>query len=271
MGERFVDVRGQRLRVAVRPGSGGGPPLVLCNGIGASFELLDPLVAALDPAIEVVRFDLPGVGRSPLPPLPYTFPMLAVLLGRLLDELGYREVDALGISWGGGLAQQFALQSPRRCRRLVLAATGTGVLMVPARPAVLAQMLTPRRYHDPVFRAQVAPMIYGGSEDVARIQELFARVHPGPWRGYLYQLLAIAGWTTLPLLPLISQRTLVLAGDDDPLIPLANARILNTLIPRSRLHVYSGGHLALLTQAEQLAPLVAEFLDPPGAVSRPAA
>lgn len=269
--ERYVDLGGQRVRVAVRPGTGDGPPLVLCGGIGASYELLEPFVAALDPAVEVVRFDVPGVGRSPLPRTPYGFPGLAALLGRLLPALGYHRVDVLGISWGGGLAQQFALQHPIRCRRLVLVATGTGALMVPARHGVLAQMLTPRRYRDPGYRRQVAPLLYGGDEDVEVIQRMFARVHLGPQRGYLYQLLAIAGWTSLPFLPLLAQPTLVLAGDDDPLIPLANAKIMGGLLPRARLHVYHGGHLALLTRAAELAPVVARFLDAPGDASRPAA
>ena len=98
---RAITVWGRRLRVATRPGS--GRPLVLCNGIGAGLDLLQPFVDALDPAIPVVRFDVPGVGGSALPRLPYTFASLAALLGRLLDELGIGEVDVLGISWGGGL------------------------------------------------------------------------------------------------------------------------------------------------------------------------
>ncbi len=271
MADRFVRLGGQRVRVTVRSGTGDGPPLVLCGGIGASYELLDPFVAALHPAVEVVRFDVPGSGLSPPPILPYGYPALAGLLRQLLAELGYRRADVLGISWGGGLAQQFALQYPQRCRRLVLVATGTGAVMVPARPAVLAQMLTPRRYRDRAYRAQVVPLLYGGSEDLDVVQRLFAEVHAGPRRGYVHQLLAVAGWTSLPFLPLIGQPALVLAGDDDPLIPLANAKILTGLLPRARLHVYSGGHLGLLTKAGELAPVVAEFLASCDGASRPAA
>lgn len=70
--ERLVPALGQQIRVSVRRGS--GVPLVLCNGIGASLEVLDPLVAQLDPATTVVRFDVPGTGASPNSPLPYGFP-----------------------------------------------------------------------------------------------------------------------------------------------------------------------------------------------------
>jgi pimeloyl-ACP methyl ester carboxylesterase len=141
--ERYVATGAQRIRVNIRHGT--GVPLVLCNGIDASLEVLDPLVERLDPDSTVIRFDVPGTGGSPTSVAPYGFPYLAWVLGRVLSKLGVRVVDVLGISWGGALAQQFAFQNPRRCRRLVLVATGTGALMVPAHPRILAKMLTPRR------------------------------------------------------------------------------------------------------------------------------
>ena len=74
---------------------------------------------------------------------------------------------------------------------------------------------------------------------------------------------AAAGWTSLPFLPAIRQPALIVAGDDDPIIPLANARLMNLLMPRSRLHVYHGGHLGLATEAAELAPVVDAFLAAP--------
>ena len=124
---RTIRVMGQRLKVAIRPGADGArTPLLLMNGIGANLELLQPFVDALDPAIEVIRFDAPGVGGSPTPVWPYRFSGLAFLVGSMLDTLGYQRVDTLGLSWGGALAQHFAFLQPRRCRRLVLVSTGTG-------------------------------------------------------------------------------------------------------------------------------------------------
>jgi poly(3-hydroxyalkanoate) depolymerase len=258
-----VTVAGRSARVSVRPGDGTRTPLVLANGIGGSFELLGPFVDALDPSIEVIRFDPPGVGGSPLPRTPYRFSGLARLLAGLLDELGYATVDVVGFSWGGGVAQQFALCHSRRCRRLVLAATATGSLMVPARPRVLARMATPRRYLRPEYLERVAPELYGGSirSDPARARELLqGGTRLGPRLGYVYQLAAGVGWTSLPFLSLIRQPTLVLVGDDDPLIPLVNGRIMRRLIPNAGLHVYRGGHLGLLTDAAELAPVVDRFL-----------
>jgi len=257
---RTIRVLGQRLKIAVRPGDGTRTPLLLMNGIGANLELLQPFVDALGPAIEVIRFDVPGVGGSPTPPLPLRFTALAWLAGRMLDALGYKYVDVLGLSWGGGLAQQFAVQHPRRCRRLILVSTGTGAFMVPGRPAVLAKLATPRRYHDPAYMADIAPEIYGGDVDPALAHEFADKMRPGDSRGYLYQMLGAAGWTSLAWLRCLRQRTLILAGDDDRLVPVVNARILHQLIPHSRLHVFHGGHLGLVLQATQLAPVIDAFL-----------
>jgi poly(3-hydroxyalkanoate) depolymerase len=261
--ERYVSAGGQRIRVNVRHGT--GVPLVLFNGIGASMEVLDPLVKQLDST--VVRFDVPGTGGSPTSLLPYGFPYLAWVLGRVLSKLGISVVDVLGLSWGGALAQQFAFQNPRRCRRLVLVATGTGALMVPARPRVLTKMITPRRFSDPDYAASIAGELYGGTvrahgEDVA---QLFVRqLHAGSKIGYLHQLLAGAVWTSLFSLPAMRQETLLVAGTDDPIVPVINARIMHVLLPHSRLHLHSGGHIDLVHNAAELAPVVDEFLSEPG-------
>jgi poly(3-hydroxyalkanoate) depolymerase len=261
-----VSLRGRRLRVSVRRAVGPGPartPLLLLNGIGASLELLQPFVDELPPGIEVIRFDVPGIGGSPMPVVPYHMATLAPLVGTLVRRLGHERVDVMGFSWGGGLAQQFAVTQRKQTRRLVLAATGTGSLMVPARPGVLAKMLTPRRHRDPAYAAAIAGEIYGGTmrtnpERAADVLHAFTR--KGPRRGYYYQLLAGTGWSSLPALGLIRQRTLIIAGDDDPIIPVVNARIMARGIPNSRLHLYHGGHLALLTEATELAPVVDRFL-----------
>jgi poly(3-hydroxyalkanoate) depolymerase len=263
---RILTIGGRALRVAVREGTPGTPPLLLCNGIGASLELFQPFVDALDPRRPVIRFDMPGVGGSPAPVVPYHLATLPSLLAGLLDQLGHRQADVLGISWGGGLAQQFALSRPDRVRRLVLVATGPGALMVPGHPRVLLRMLTPRRHRDPAYAVRIAGELYGGSarNDPALARDLLHATTRlgslGPARGYFYQLIAAIGWTSLPLLPRLRPPALILAGDDDPIIPLVNARIMHRLIPRSQLHIYNGGHLELAADPERLASAVEAFL-----------
>jgi poly(3-hydroxyalkanoate) depolymerase len=265
---RIVTVGGRGLRVAVREGTPGWPPLLLCNGIGASLELFQPFVDALDPRRPVIRFDMPGIGGSSAPVVPYHLATLPSLLAGLLDQLGYEQADVLGISWGGGLAQQFALSRPDRVRRLVLVATGPGALMVPGHPRVLLRMLTPRRHRDPGYAARIAGELYGGSartDPMAARDLLHATTRLGPARGYFYQLLSTIAWTSLPRLPRLRAPTLILAGDDDPIIPLVNGRIMHRLIPHSQLHIYHGGHLELAADTGRLASAIEAFLGPGGA------
>ncbi len=263
---RTLVVHGLQARVSVRPPAGAlidAAPLLLCNGIGASLEVLQPLVDALDVDRGVIRFDVPGVGGSPAPPFPYPLAALASWVTALVASIGHREFDVLGLSWGGGLAQQLAVQARRRVRRVVLVATGTGSLMVPAHPSVLAKMMTPRRYRDAAYARSIAAEIYGGSmrtEPERGAQLLHAATRAGPKRGYYFQLAATTGWTSLPFLRLLRQPTLVLGGDDDPIIPLVNAKLLARLVPRAQLHVYHGGHLAILTESNVLAPVIETFL-----------
>jgi poly(3-hydroxyalkanoate) depolymerase len=259
--QRLVPVLGQQIRVDIRPGT--GVPLVLCNGIGAAFEVFDPLLERLNPDTTVVRFDVPGIGGSPDSTLPYGFPYLAAVLARLLRKVGITgPVDVLGLSWGGALAQQFALQNPRRCRRLVLVSTGTGLIMVPGRPAVLAKMLTARRFYDHQYAASIAGDLYGGTvrNNPSVIERLFDRqLIAGSRVGYLHQLLAGSAWTSIFALPLVRQQTLIIAGLDDPIIPVANANIMSRLLPHATVHLHPGGHVDLLADATELAPVIEMF------------
>jgi poly(3-hydroxyalkanoate) depolymerase len=260
--EDLVPILGQQIRVNIRWGV--GVPLVLCNGIGASLEVLDPLVEHLNPNSTVVRFDVPGTGASPDSLLPYGFPYLAAVLGGLLKKLRLdrQGVDVLGLSWGGALAQQFAFQNPRRCRRLILVSSGTGALMVPGHPRLLAKMMTPRRFLDHRYAASIAGDLYGGTvrDDPSVVENLFDRqLMAGSRVGYLHQLLAGAIWTSLFALPLIRQNTLILAGTDDPIVPVANARIMARLLPHATMYLHPGGHVDLITNAAVLAPVIESF------------
>ncbi len=257
----LVDVGGVQLRVCVR---GRGRPLLLCNGIGASLELLDPLRRAL-PSLETIAVDMPGSGGSPATLLPRTFGGLARLTMALLDKLGYERVDVLGVSWGGALAQELALCHGARVRKLVLAATSPGWPSVPGRPSALRALATPRRYYSPGYFDRVAPALYGGAvrdqPELLRRQGHARFLHPPSVRGYLWQVAAALSWSSVFRLPLLERPTLVLAADDDPIVPLANARLIARLARRAELRVVArGGHLFLVTHAETVGPWIEEFL-----------
>jgi poly(3-hydroxyalkanoate) depolymerase len=264
-----ITIGAQRLRVGIRPLAPGrvavAPPLLLFNGIGANMELAGPLMGQLG-EIETLIFDVPGAGKSPPPKRPYRRFWLARLARKLLDALGYGQVDVMGVSWGGGLAQQFAIQYPKRVRRLVLAATAMGApAMLPGHPRVLLKMVNPRRYRDKGYMSRVAPELYGGAlrSQPEAIKLFTDHARGGDPRGYRYQLLAMLGWTSLPWLWRIKHATLVMAGNDDPLVPLVNARAHAWLLPDARLHVVDDGHLFLLTQARETARVVGDFLTQP--------
>lgn len=257
---RLHDVDGQMLRVGVRRGE--RPALLLFNGIGASIELVAPFLDALQ-GPETIIFDVPGVGGSPAPTLPYRPWTLARLTARLLDQLGHAQVDVLGVSWGGALAQQFAFQHASRCRRLILAATSPGHLMVPGKLTVLLKMATPRRYKDPDYMQRIAGDIYGGAfrGSSKRVREHLRHVRWSSDYGYYLQLIAGFGWSSLPWLRLLRQPTLVMAGTDDPIVPMVNARILTQLISDARLVTVEDGHLFLVTSASTSARVISEFLE----------
>jgi poly(3-hydroxyalkanoate) depolymerase len=258
---RVIDVGEQKLMVAIRRGSSPRPPLLLFNGIGANWELARSFLAALTDTTAII-FDVPGIGGSPLPKLPYRPASISRLGALLLAKLGYERADVAGVSWGGGIAQQFAHQYPRLCRRLVLAATSPGAIMAPGRPQAMMKMATPRRYLDRNYMRKVAPDIYGGAfkTDPSLINRHAEAMYGARTLGYVYQLLALAGWTSLPWLWTIRQPTLILMGRDDPLVPVMNGRILASLIPNSRLEIIDDGHLFIVTRPDETAQRIERFL-----------
>jgi pimeloyl-ACP methyl ester carboxylesterase len=109
---------------------------------------------------------------------------------------------------------------------------------------------------------EIAADIYGGAfrRDPSLIAQHAAAMSGAHSLGYLYQLLALAGWTSLPWLRSLPQPTLVLMGSDDPLVPPINGRILAGLIPNAELRMIDDGHLFMVTRPVETAALIEEFL-----------
>jgi poly(3-hydroxyalkanoate) depolymerase len=259
-----MTVDGLAIRVGRTCVASAAVPLLLFNGIGASLELVKPFAEAMRrEGFPSIIFDVPGIGGSETPALPYRLSRLARLADNLLRELGLDgPIDVLGVSWGGALAQEFVHRYPARCRRLVLAATSAGVVMVPGRISALRKMISPRRYTDIKFMEQVGAELYGGKyrDDPALLHEHAQHMAAPSGKGYLWQLLATAGWTSILWLHRIRQPTLVMMGSDDPIVPVVNGRLLTSLIPNSRLYTINDGHLFLLSRCDDIVPIVRDFL-----------
>src|SRR5207253_312211 len=157
-------------------------------------------------------------------------PPLARQAVRRLARFGFSPVDVLGVSLGGGIAQQVAIRYPERVRRLVVASTTWGMPAYPGRISAWRTRLSPARYYLPGHYGRRAADFLGGrigrDPVLAHRYGETRRAHPPRPVGHLYQLCGGATWTNLPWLHRIQAPTLVLSGDDDPLVPLPNARIL---------------------------------------------
>jgi len=268
---RMETVDGRTLRVAIWRASKATTklPILFFNGIGANIEAMAPMAELLDDR-DFITFDMPGIGGSPDPVVPYNALMMARIAALLLDRFEMPIVDVMGVSWGGAMAQQFALQNGARTNKLILVATSAGMLMVPGNPAALVKMADPRRYIDPDFMAKHFKTLYGGM--VGNKAEHIGRITPPSKTGYFYQLMAMMGWTSAPFLPFMKTETLIMMGDDDQIVPLANGKFLNFLIPNSELFVVAnGGHLFLLSHVAQSIAAIRAFLDRNAASARKAA
>jgi pimeloyl-ACP methyl ester carboxylesterase len=109
---------------------------------------------------------------------------------------------------------------------------------------------------------RIAGDIYGGAfrHDPSLIDGHAAAMHGTRSLGYLYQLLAMSGWTSLPWLWSLPQPTLILMGSDDPLVPPINGRILAGLIPNAELRIIDDGHLFIVTRPKETAGVIEAFL-----------
>jgi poly(3-hydroxyoctanoate) depolymerase len=250
-------IRGLRIHAQI---CGEGEPLLLYSGIWGEVGLWHGLLPYLD-GFQTIAFDPPGIGRSQLPAFPLSMWGLAEFGTAVLDEFGIKSAHVLGASFGGAVAQQMALSHPRHVRRLVLASTSFGGFAMPGSLEALWHFIHPRSYH-PERLEQVAGDMFGGR--LRKEPELVRSMHirrPTDTMAALYRMAPLFGWTSLPCLWSIRHPTLVIAGDDDPVTPLVNHRVIAALIPRARLHaVHGGGHLVLLDSADQVGPVIADFL-----------
>jgi pimeloyl-ACP methyl ester carboxylesterase len=257
---KFIDVDGSSVRVLVQGHSAGQYPLMLINGLGARLEMWR-LFGSEFPDRQLVMFDLPGISGAPAVTFPLVMAGLADWSTKLLDAVDVDRADILGFSWGGVLAQQIARDAPSRIRGLALAGTNFGLGCWPPQPPTLSQLssMTGLGSDDPL------ELLIAAAGGVGRnTRELIAAVNPATstMDGYLRQLYALTGWTSLPWLHELRMPTLILAGDDDPLIPTPTTHALASAIAGAKLSlIRGGGHLLPINQPVEMAGIVRQFLN----------
>lgn len=243
---------------------GEGPPLLLIMGLGYSMAMWHRLRPVLAQTFRAIAFDNRGVGSSDVPEPPYSIPDMARDAVAVLDAADVPDAHVIGVSMGGVIAQQLALDTPDRVRSLVLACTACGGPdAVIAEPEVL-QALTARAELGPEEGVRVmVPYIYDAATPADRIEEDIAlRLRNYPTApGYLGQLQAVVGYETYQRLSEISVPTLVLHGRSDRLVPHGNGEDLARRIPGARLvSIDNASHIFFTDQPEAARDALLDFL-----------
>jgi pimeloyl-ACP methyl ester carboxylesterase len=165
-------------------------------------------------------------------------PRHADLIAEMLNQLGFNQIDVFGVSWGGALAQEFALRYPSMVRLLILAATSAGpaLLVKPADILFFGRSKSTKLRKREVSCNSIQTLLRFG------VGKGMLTANP---RTYYHQLAALVGWTSLLRLFRLRQRTLILASERDTLVRLYNAHILRRTIRRAELRVLPGeGHFS---------------------------
>jgi 3-oxoadipate enol-lactonase len=240
---------------------GSGPPLLLVHGLMISGEMFAPVIDQFAATHRVVVPDLRGHGRSRRLPPPYGAVQLAADLARLLEHLGIERASVLGYSQGGAVAQQFALDHPDRCDRLVLACTYAHNMatlrekleghLVP----LFVRALGMRRFAKLIISLGLKRLERARADWVIGLiasQDGAAMV--SAWREAMR-------FDSRRWLADIQCPTLILAGANDTAVPRHHAEMLHKGIAGSRLAMVDGADHALIwTHPDELVSVVEAFL-----------
>jgi len=247
---------------------GEGAPLVLIMGLRRNLLWWYRQIPELSRHFRVVAFDNRGAGRSDKPVIEYSIPLFADDTAALMDALGIRAAHVLGISMGGYITQELALRHPDRVKSLLLGCTSCGgsraVLMSDERMQKFTAVegLSPeqilRKDMDIYFSDD---FIEGHPEQIREFVELSLR-HYQPEDAFMRQFAACLRHDTADRLNGIEKPVLIVAGDDDPLVPSVNSTILAGLIPGAGLHLFPGRrHCFFIEEAEAFNRMAVEFFN----------
>ena len=244
---------------------GQGTPVLLIMGLGYPSQMWHRTRPLLAERYRTIALDNRGVGRSDVPPGPYPILVMAEDAAAVLDAAGIDSAHVYGISMGGMIAQEFALQFPHRVRSLILGCTAAGgPTAVRAEPEV-TQLLMSRGQMTPDEAAEASiPFIYDSGTPRARIDEDLAVRRdwfPRP-EAYINQLMGILAWEAYSRLDRIEAPTLVIHGERDRLVPPGNGQLIAARIPNAKLVLIPhAGHIFPTDQPEAAHRPVLEFLN----------
>ena len=243
--------------------AGQGEPILLIMGLGWASCMWHRTRDVLAAKYRVITFDNRGVGRSDVPPGPYPIRTMATDAAAVLDAAGVKSAHLYGISMGGMISQEFALQYPARVKSLILGCTAAGgpAALQPA-PEVI-QVLMRRGMSPQQAIEAIDPFIYAAGTSLELIEQdrkLRLRWYPTA-EGYLSQLQGIMAWEACSRLSEIAVPTMVIHGESDQLIPPANGKLIAERIPHARLTLIPGAsHIFPTDQPEISHQTVLKFL-----------
>jgi pimeloyl-ACP methyl ester carboxylesterase len=241
---------------------GQGEPVLMIMGFTYPSYMWHRTRPLLSTRFRTVAFDNRGIGQSEVPPGPYPIPLMASDAAAVLDAAGIESAHVLGFSMGGMIAQEFAMQYPRRIRSLILAATHAGGQEAVREPAALeilkAVDLTPAQAAE-----AIRPFIYDPGTPQRLIDEDIAirmKWLPTP-AGRLAQLQGIMMWGSYSRISQIMVPTLVIHGEEDKLVPPENGKMLAERIPGAKLVMLPhASHIFTTDQTEAAHRAIIEFL-----------
>ncbi len=259
----FADVAGHQIEY-VR--SGAGEPLLLITGLSGSHASWgEPFLSLLEPELDLIAYDHRGIAGSTPASGSFTIADLAADAAGLLDALGIESAHVLGISMGGMIAQELALAHPGRIRTLTLGCTypgGPGSKLTDG--AVVQRLMAGFGAGDAEallrmsFAANVSPA-YAATPGTWDSFVAAALAVPAPIPVLFEQLRATAAHDAQSRLASIAAPTLVIHGELDEMLDVANGELIAQLIPGARLEVFPGvGHLFWLEEPTRSAELVLE-------------
>src|SRR5580704_14593732 len=244
--------------------AGSGPPLLLIMGLGYSHEMWHRTMPLVSKHFRTILLDNRGVGRSDVPPGPYPIATMAADAAAVLDVAGVESADVYGVSMGGMIAQEFALQYPRRVLKLILGCTACGgPKAVRAEPEVNQVLMMRGNMTMEEGTEAAVPFIYDANTPRARIDEDLAirrRTYPKA-EAYAAQLQGILAWESYSRLGQIKAPTLVIHGETDRLVPAGNGRLIAESISGSKLvMIPHASHIYMTDQPEASDKAIIDFL-----------